>query len=336
MAGATEQQTGHEHAADEEREDLFGVVPGLREPFAGLAFLAGRAPRQPGDGHEERERRVRRHEQRGGSGRKRGESEAYRRELKPAPEHDAERCSESGGQPPFHGINGGEESGRRVGVTPVGEHEDCDHQAKEHGGLPQWTRGLRLGQRRHLDRLGLLLVAEQPVHQRADDDGEHDRADCARDADLHAEDFCGEDDREGIDRRAGVEKRRRRPEPGAHAVDAGEERQHSAGAHGEDRARDRRDAVAGDLRGVGPEVFHHRLLGDEGADGSRDPERREQAQDHVFLRVPLGECQRLGHRPVETWRAQWHEIDGGEDRGHPSEGGELFFLIHSWSAVWRF
>ena len=78
-------------------------------------------------------------------------------------------------------------------------------------------------------RFGRLFVAENQMHQQADDNAEHDRADAARNPQTQAENAGGHDDCQHIDRGAGVEKGRRRAKPRAHAINSGKERQHGAG-----------------------------------------------------------------------------------------------------------
>lgn len=53
--------------------------------------------------------------------------------------------------------------------------------------------------------------------------------------------------------------------------------------------------------GVCPEVFEYRSLADEYSNDSCDEECGEQAQHHVFLRVPFGKVERGingGHEPL--------------------------------------
>ena len=114
---------------------------------------------------------------------------------------------------------------------------------------PVWYSGpgflLGHGGRR---RLGLAFVAaEDQVHQQADHHAEHHRAHGPRQPDVRTQHPRGQDDRQGVDRRPGVEEGRGRPDARAHAVDAGEQRQHRAGAHRQHGARHRRDAVGDDL-----------------------------------------------------------------------------------------
>ena len=53
-----EQETGDQHAAEQQRHDLLGVIPRLVEPLACLALATGREPREAQDRDEERPRGV--------------------------------------------------------------------------------------------------------------------------------------------------------------------------------------------------------------------------------------------------------------------------------------
>src|SRR5690606_31041696 len=163
VSGSPEQKTGDEHAADEQREDLFGVGPGLIEPIAGFAAAAGGAPGESGDGGE--------HGGLGVGGREQGERGGDR----------GGGGGSAGGQGEQAGVTGG-------GPAPVGEDQDGDHDAEEDCRLPQRAAGRRGRERGEPGGLGALLAAEEQVHGDADDDGEHDGADRAGDAELKAED----------------------------------------------------------------------------------------------------------------------------------------------------
>ena len=71
---------------------------------------------------------------------------------------------------------------------------------------------------------------------------------------------------------------RRRAQPRSHPPDACEQRQHRAGANGQDAARDARHAVGQHLVGFRAEILHHRGLVDEHADGSGNEEGGRQGQ----------------------------------------------------------
>ena len=145
-------------------------------------------------------------------------------------------------------------------------------------------------------------LRKNQVHEQADDHREDDRADGAGDTQLEAQHPGGEDDRQHVDGRSRVEKSGRRPETGAALVDAGEERQHRAGADRQDGARHRGHRVGHELARDGAQVLHDRALADEDADGAGDEEGRHQAEQHVLLGVPLEELQPLAHGGHESAR----------------------------------
>ena len=133
-------------------------------------------------------------------------------------------------------------------------------------GMAIWRTALR----------GFLLAVDQ-VHEQADDDAERHGSDRPSNAELQAQNPGGQDDRQDVDRRAGVEKCRRRAQARAHLVDAGKQGQHRTRAHRQNRSRDRSDAIGEELVGPGAEILHDRSLADENADGPGDEERRDQA-----------------------------------------------------------
>ena len=87
------------------------------------------------------------------------------------------------------------------------------------------------------------------------------------------------------------------PKPAPRFQMPANKRQHRAGANRQNGARNRGNAIGHDLIGTGPQVFHHRRLGHEHRDGTGDEKGRYQAQQHMFLGVPLCQCQRFDHRP---------------------------------------
>ena len=95
-----------------------------------------------------------------------------------------------------------------------------------------------------------------------------------------------------------------------------------------DRAGDRRHAIAGGFRCIRSEVTHHRLLRNKRTDRPRDPERREQAENHMLARIPLGQRQCFLHRPIETRRAERKEIEAGKDCRHQGENRQFFAGVH--------
>ena len=180
----------------------------------------------------------------------------------------------------------------------------------------------------HLQRLGkenlcVLEIAEDEMHEETNDDAEHHRADRTGDAEAGTEDARGEDDGQHVDGRARVEERRRRAEPGAALVDAGEERQHRARADRQDGARDGGHRVRHPLAGARAQVAQHRRLADEQPDGPGDEERRHQAEQHVLARVPVAEDEALAHRVPQPRAVHGQEPEQGEGAEDEPELGAL-------------
>ena len=138
-----------------------------------------------------------------------------------------------------------------------------------------------------------------------------------------AQDLGGHDDGEHVDGRAGVEECGGRTEPRTHPVDAREQRQHRARAHGENRSRDRSDTVREWLGCSGPQIAHHGRLGDERCDRACDPERGQQAQHDVLSCVPLRQFECFAHCAVEPRLPTGRKVDGREDSGQETEDLQL-------------
>jgi hypothetical protein len=178
------------------------------------------------------------------------------------------------------------QAGRLRRSTPVGEYEDRDHGREQQSRLPQRSAGRLFGQSGLQLCLGQLLLAEHHVHRDTHHDGEQHGADGAGNTQLHAEHPSGEDDGQHVDGGAGVEERGRGPQPRSAHVDACEQWQHRAGAHGEDAARHRGDSVCNHLVGPRAEVLHDGALAHEHPDGAGDEERGHETQQHVLAGVP--------------------------------------------------
>ncbi len=158
------------------------------------------------------------------------------------------------------------------------------------------------------------------MHAQADQEGEDDGADGARDPQLGTQDARGEYDGEHIDGGPGVEERSRRPDAGAARVDAGEQREDRAGAHRENRPRNRGDGVGQQLAGSRTEVSDHRLLADEHRNGAGDEERRDETEQHVLASVVVEHGEGLDESGLHAAAPYRQQVGRRE---HPQEHGEL-------------
>jgi hypothetical protein len=105
------------------------------------------------------------------------------------------------------------------------------------------------------------LRAKDHCHDHADADAEGERQHDARDGDLGAERDAGVGQREDVGGRGEEEEGDGRPQPGALAVDAGEQRLHGAGADGEQAAGAGGGRVGHPARRIGPEEARDRCCG---------------------------------------------------------------------------
>ncbi len=145
-----------------------------------------------------------------------------------------------------------------------------------------------------------LVVAENEVHQKTDDDAEHDGPDSAANSEFDAQYPGGENDGQGIDRRSGVKKGRSRADARAHSIDSGKQGQNGAGADGQHRAGDRGHPVGHDLARAGAEIFHHRSLAHENGNAAGDEKGRHQAQQDMLPGIPAGQGKGFGDGAVEA------------------------------------
>ena len=178
-----------------------------------------------------------------------------------------------------------------------------------------------------------VLCAEEERHEQADDDGEEDGPQDAGDAQLHAQDAGRQDDRQDADGGTGVEEGYGRSQSGPPFVDAGEERQDRTGADGQYAARQGRHRVGEPPFGVGAEVADDGSLADEYGDGACDEEGGQQAQDDMFLCVPLGQVEGGVDGRPETGIGDRHEEDEGEDGDDPAQCFQFFAGIHDGGGV---
>ncbi len=218
---------------------------------------------------------------------------------------------------------------RLLRPAPVGENQNPDQKAEEeHVATHAAFAGIfgkdhrRRGPRR-------VLAPEEEVHEKTDDDAEHHRPHRAGDPHLHPQDARGQDDGEHVDGRAGVEKRAGRAESRSHAIDPREEGEHGARAHGEDGARHRGDGIRHELVRPRAEVAHHRTLAQEHTDRARDQERGDEAEEHVFPRVGLGEEQGLADGVGDSGGVDGKEEERQEDGGDEQEGPDFLHRAHT-------
>lgn len=76
------------------------------------------------------------------------------------------------------------------------------------------------------------------MNDQADDNAEQHRGNNPRQPDLNPQNPNGQNNREHIDGRTGVQKGDRRSQTGAPFIDAGKQRQNGTTAHGQDRPGD--------------------------------------------------------------------------------------------------
>jgi len=214
------EETGDQHTACQERENLLHESPGGLYPGYPLLF------------------------------------------LKPSLQHECQDNQKGCRDIPF----GGEyhrPDGRlpRGGFGKSGEDEDQHHCEHEKSVLSEGPVLFLCVRQVHFSCGPLRVIfSEKEGHQQPSEYGEQNSADRPGKTKFPTQDSCCENDGKHVDGRAGIEKGCGRPYACATHVDAGKEREHSAGANGQDSAGDGRDGVGENPVRSCTEVFQHRGL----------------------------------------------------------------------------
>ena len=172
VARAAQQYAGYQHAADEQREDLLGEIPARGEPLAPFALVPAEDDRETDHPGPERQQGLARENERQNDGREGGDDHLPARQVEP---DDQDRAQSQGGQAgdqPFHRIYRGEKAADPGRLAPVGENQDRHQREKEEDILPQRPRHLDFGHGHLGFGLGIFLLAENEMHQQADDHAE--------------------------------------------------------------------------------------------------------------------------------------------------------------------